>query len=101
MKSFMVMATFRPGTNMDDVLLHVGEERARVAELQSEGKLAAVYLANTERQAVFLVVNADTVEDATSTVATLPMSAWWDLDVFPLNAPAPLSDVPAALKGSR
>lgn len=100
MKSFMVMAIFRPGTNMDDVLPQVGAERARVAELESEGKLAAVYLANTERQTVFLVVNADTVEEATATVATLPMSAWWDLEVFPLNAPAPLSDVAAVLKGS-
>lgn len=100
MKPFMVMATFRPGTNMDVVIPHVGAERVRVAELESEGKLAAVYLANNERQTVFLVVNAGTVEEATATVATLPMSAWWDLDVFPLNAPAPLSDVPAALKGS-
>ena len=96
MKSFMVMATFRPGTNMDDVLQHVAAERARIAELESEGKLAAVYLANTERKTVFLVVNAATLEEATSIVATLPMSAWWDLEVFPLNAPAPLSDVPAA-----
>lgn len=45
MKSFMVVPSFRSGTNMNE---------------------------------------------ATLTVATLPMSAWWDLDVFPLNAPAPL-----------
>ena len=100
MKSFMVVATFRPDTNMDDVIPHVAAERARVAELESEGKLAAVYLANAERQTVFLVVNADTVDEATATVATLPMSAWWDLNVFPLNAPAPMKDLPAALKGS-
>ena len=100
MKSFMVMATFRSGTDMADVIPHVAAERARVAELQSEGKLAAVYLANTERQTVFLVVNADTADEATSTVASLPMSVWWDLDVFPLNAPAPMKDVPEALKGT-
>lgn len=100
MKSFMVMATFRPGTDMAEIVPHVAAERERVAELEAEGRLAAVYLANAERQTVFLVVNADTVEEATSTVASLPMAAWWDLDVFPLNAPAPLSDVAAVLKSS-
>ena len=67
---------------MDDVLPRVGAERARVAELESEGKLAAVYLANTERQTVLLVINVDTVEEATSTVAT-PMSAWWGPQCLP------------------
>jgi len=88
MKSFMVMASFRPGTNMDDVLVHVGAEQARVAELESEGKLAAIYLATAERQTIFLVINAITADEATAIVTTLPMSAWWDLNVFPLNAPA-------------
>ena len=84
----MVVATFKPGTNLADVMAVVPQEQARVAELQSEGKLGAIYLATAARQTVFLETFAESGDDARATVTTLPMAAWWDLDVFPLNPPA-------------
>ena len=87
MQSFMVVATFRPGTDMSEVLAVVPQEQAKVAELQAAGRIGAVYLATAERGTVFLQVFADGTDDALATVTSLPMAAWWDVDVYPLNAP--------------
>lgn len=89
----MVVATFKPGTDIADVMAVVPQEQARVADLQSEGKMGAVYLATAARQTVFLETFADSSDAALATVETLPMAAWWDLDVYPLNPPA---GIPAA-----
>lgn len=86
MNHYIVVATFKPGTHMPDVFAVVAEEQARVAELEAEGRVGAIYLA-TARRTVFLEIFADTDEDAVTTVQSLPMSQWWDLDVFALNAP--------------
>jgi muconolactone delta-isomerase len=88
MKSYMVMATFRSGTSMDEVLAVVHEEQVRLSELQAQGKVGALYLATAVRQTVFLEVFASNPDDVEKTVATLPMAKWWDLDVYPLNPPA-------------
>lgn len=88
MTSFMVVAAFRPGTDMTEVMSVVSEEQARIAELQAAGRIGALYLATAARQTVFLETFADTADEATATVRTLPMARWWDLDVYPLNPPA-------------
>ena len=88
MNSFMVLATFTPGTPMDEVLAVVDEEQRRLGELQSEGKVGALYLATAARRSVFLEVFGADVGEAEATVRRLPMSRWWDLDVYPLNPPA-------------
>ena len=36
---------------------------------------------------MFLEVFADSNEEARETVVSLPMARWWDLDIFPINAP--------------
>lgn len=87
MRSFMVVATFKPDTNMDDVLAVVPQEQARLSELQSEGRIGALYLSTASRQTVFLETFGETDDDAVAAVTALPMARWWDLDVFPLNAP--------------
>ncbi len=88
MRSFMVVATFKPDTNMDDVLAVVPQEQVRLAELRSEGRIGALYLSTPARQTVFLETFGETVDEVVATVEALPMAKWWDLDVFPLNAPA-------------
>ena len=88
MTSFMVVATFKPGTTMADVMAVVPQEQARLDELQAEGRIGALYLATAARQTVFLEAFADSGDEALATVTTLPMAAWWDLDVYPLNPPA-------------
>jgi muconolactone delta-isomerase len=87
MDGFMVVATFRQGVDMAEVMAVVAEEQARVAELRREGSLGAVHLATAARGTVFLEVFAGSAEEAQATVASLPMAAWWDIDVFPLNPP--------------
>lgn len=88
MNSHMIVATFKPGTDMAEVLQVVREEQVRVEELRAEGKLTAVHLATVARQTVFLEVNASNPHEAEAIVRSLPMAKWWDVDVYPLNAAA-------------
>ncbi len=88
MKPFMVVATFKPGTNMPDVMAVVPEEQARMAELQAEGRINGLYLATAARQTVFMESFGEDIDDVVAVVKTLPMAKWWDIDVFPLNPPA-------------
>ncbi len=92
MKPFMVVATFKLGTNMADVMAVVPEEQARIRELQAEGRINALYLATAARQTVFLESFGDDIDDVVAMVNTLPMAVWWDLDVFPLNPPAHVAE---------
>lgn len=85
MNAYMVVAKFKPGTVMAEVLAVLPQEQARVDELRAEGKLTGVHLATQARQTVFLQVSASDEDDAEQIVRTLPMAKWWDVDVFPLN----------------
>ena len=86
MTTFMVVCTFKPGTEMSEVFAVVAEEVAQVAALEAEGRIGAVHL-SLGRGTVFLEIFADDVAGAVETVETLPMAKWWDLDVFPVAAP--------------
>lgn len=88
MSAFMVVATFKPETEMANVLAVVAEEQAKVAELQAAGSIGEIRLATASRQTVFLEVFAASDADAQSCVRMRPMAKWWDLDVFPLNEAA-------------
>ena len=87
MTTHMVVCTFQPGTVMSEVFAVVEEERAQVAALVADGRMGSVHL-SPERGTVFLEVFAEDDDAARSTVETLPMARWWDLDVFPVAAPA-------------
>lgn len=86
----MVVASFKPDTEMSEVLAVVAEEQAQVAALTNDGRLGAIYV-SMPRKTVFIEVFADSAAEAESTVQLLPMSVWWTLDVFPTPAvpPAP------------
>lgn len=73
---------------MEEVLTVVAEEQAKVAELQSAGRIGEIRLATAARQTVFLEVFGSSLDDVESAVRTLPMAKWWDLDIFPLNEAA-------------
>ena len=88
MNSFMVVSTFKPGTDMAEVMTVVAEEQARVAELKASGQIGALYLSTVTRGTVFLEIFADDEAGARSVVTSLPMAKWWDLDIFPINIPA-------------
>ena len=87
MNSFMVVCSFAPGTDMTEVMAVVAAEQAKVAELQATGQIGAVYLSTLERGTVFLEIFAEEADAARSIVTSLPMARWWDLDIYPINAP--------------
>jgi hypothetical protein len=88
MSTFIILARFKPDTQMDEVRTHVAAERAQVGVLREANKLGAVHLAMS-RQTGFLEVHAADAAEAEATARTLPMSRWWDLDVYPTVDPLP------------
>jgi len=50
MEKFMVVCTFKQGTEMKDVYSVVAEEQAKAAELQAAGKIGAIHLATISRE---------------------------------------------------
>ena len=84
--TFIVVATFRPDTDMGEVMTVVVEERAQVDVLKRAGRMGSGHISQP-RGTVFLEIFAADEADTVSTVKTLPMSKWWDLDVYPTPAP--------------
>ena len=86
MDEFMVVCTFRAGTDMREVFAVVAEEQAAVAALAAEGRLGDIRL-SMARGTVFIQAFGGDAEAATASVRSLPMSKWWDIDTFPIAAP--------------
>jgi muconolactone delta-isomerase len=87
LSGFMVVSTFKAGTDMSEVMTHVESEKAKVTELQAEGRLGSIRLA-VPRGKVFLDVFATDEESTAATVRELPMAIFWDLEVYPLSGTA-------------
>ena len=87
MREFMVISTFKPGTDMSDVMKVVEEEKLKVKELQAAGRMGQIFLAVPQGK-VFINLDADDEVAAEAAVKELPMSAWWDLEVFTLSGKA-------------
>ena len=90
MGTYMVVATFRPDTDMRDVFVVVAEEMAQVEVLRTEGRVGSVHI-SVARGKVFIEVFAPDETSAEETVVTLPMAKWWDLDIYPTAPPSPAS----------
>jgi len=87
MQQFMAVSTFLPGTEMPEVLKVVEEEKAKVAELQEQGKLGSLRLAVPQGK-VFLDVFAEDEAQAEAVVNELPMAKWWSIEIFKLSGTA-------------
>lgn len=87
MNPFMVVCTFKQGTDMAHVGAVVADEQAKAQELQDAGRVTGIHLA-IPRGTVFLQIAALDAAEAEATVNELPMSKFWDIDVFPLVTPA-------------
>lgn len=87
MSEFMVISTFKPGTDMSEVMVVIEEEKLKVVEMQAAGRLGQIFLAVPQGK-VFINLVADNAAAAEATVKELPMSAWWDLEVFTLSGKA-------------
>ena len=86
MNRTMVVATFKPGTNMQEVFGVVREEVAQVERLRAEHRMGSVHISMI-RQTVFIEVFADDEEGVRATIATLPMARWFDIDLYPVTLP--------------
>ena len=88
MDTFMVVATFKPDTDMAEVFAVVTDEVAQVEVLKASGRMGSGHV-SMSRRTVFLEIFAADTTAAAETVRTLPMAKWWDLDVYPCPAPTP------------
>ncbi len=85
-QTFIVVATFKDGTDMGEVLGLVPDEIVKVEELRAAGRMGAVHIA-LARGTVFIEVIASDEPAAVSTVLELPLGNFFDLDVFETVAP--------------
>lgn len=85
-QTFMVVATFKPGVDMGEIGALVPDEVAQVEHLRSQGRLGAVHIAFA-RGTVFIETFADDPRGARETVLGLPMGKFFELDIFPTDAP--------------
>ena len=86
MATFMVIGQFDPETDLPLMSTVIAEEVAQVQTLKSEGRLGSVHV-SPARGRVFLEVIAEDAVAAETTVQTLPMAKWWEIDVYPTVGP--------------
>ncbi len=83
MKRWMLTLSFKePPT--PEVIALIPAEQARVREMLAEGSLETLYIA-ADNSHVWLVMKGDTAEDVKAAYATLPMHAFFDPQLTPLN----------------
>lgn len=83
--TFIVIARFKPDTDMSEVFAVVAEEQAQVEVLKRNGHVGSIHI-SMARGTVFIETFARDAAEATATVDSLPMSKWWDLDLYPTVA---------------
>jgi hypothetical protein len=86
MNRFMVVATFKPGTDQGAVTAMAPQEGAAAKALADEGVLNSVRV-SLARDKVFLEVSADDADAATAAINQLPMVVFWDLEVYQVASP--------------
>ncbi len=86
MNRYMVVATFKPGTNQDEVTAMAPEEGVAANRLAADGVLNSVRV-SMPRDKVFLDITAEDAAAAEAAVNTLPMVVFWDLEIYQVAAP--------------
>ncbi|MBL7260094.1 muconolactone Delta-isomerase family protein [Paractinoplanes lichenicola] len=85
-QTFMVAATLRADTDLDEFTAAREDEHRRLAALRAEGKVGAHHLSPT-RRATFLEVIAADEKEAMATLETLPFFRFFDADIYPTTPP--------------
>ena len=83
-KQFLAVNTFHEGVGMKQIITKVLPERLKVNELRQQGSMGEVKLAIPQGK-VFIDVFASTEEEAMETLKQLPMSQWWDIEMYELS----------------
>ena len=79
---FMVVATFHPDADFAALQEILPDEERQIALLRSQGRMGAVHMSFARRTA-FAEILATDEKDVAETVATLPLSRFVDIDVYP------------------
>ena len=87
MKNFIIVATFKDGITPDDIRALIPAEQAQAKVLKEVGSLGFIQVA-MPRRTVFIEVFAETEEDASKIVHTLPFMEIWNIEVFETAPPA-------------
>ena len=91
MPNYIAVASFSPETDLPLMTTVIAEEVAQVRALTKEGRLKAVHASPTRGRA-FLEVIAESEDEARSTVESLPMAQWWEIEVYPTMGPPDQQD---------
>jgi len=83
----MVVATFKDGVTPDQIRELIPAEQAQAKLLEEQGALGSIKVA-MPRRTVFLEAFAADEESALASIASLPLAALWDLDIFETTPPA-------------
>jgi hypothetical protein len=84
-QTFMVVATFHPDTDFDALQALLPAEEQQIEVLRSAGRVGAVHVSPARLTAFAEVIAADE-EDAAATAATLPLSRFFDVEVYPTSS---------------
>jgi len=88
LNTYMVVAKFRPDTDMKDVYAVRDQEMATFDALKTAGRLGSLH-ASLRRGTVFIEAFAHDETSAEETVMSLPMARYWTIDVYPTPALPP------------
>jgi hypothetical protein len=86
MNTFMVVATFKPGTDQDEVTAMAPQENAAATALAAAGTLNGVRI-SIPRNKVFLEITAEDSAAAEAAINQLPMVVFWDLEIYQVISP--------------
>ena len=82
----MIVTMVFDSERRSDIVAHVPAEQARIRELTAQGIVEALYIAAAQDR-VWLVMRADTEEDARQAVASLPLHAYATVEYATLTDP--------------
>ena len=86
--TYMIVARFKPGTEMKDIYAVRDAEMERLEVLRTEGRCGSLHV-SMPKQTVFLEVFAQDEGGAQETVESLPMAKLWTVEVYPTPTPPP------------
>ena len=86
MKSYMVVATFKEGATQEEIRALVPAEQVQAKLLEDQGLLGSIKVAMPKRT-VFLEAFGQDDQSVLETIHSLPLSALWDIEIFPTTPP--------------
>jgi hypothetical protein len=95
-QTFMVVATFHADTDLAALQALLPAEEKQIEVLRSAGRVGAVHV-SIARSTAFAEVMAADEEDAAATAATLPLSRFFDVEVYPTSSTGPRTTRPEVL----